>query len=88
MSINLKQELASMSSGAVDQQFADILNRAAPPTQITVSATSAKDVLAKCNVLGTVSAVLTCRPSRSRAKKKSASTEAVQASTTRSKSGK
>ena len=91
MSISLKQELASMSStgsAGVEQQFADILTRASAPTQITVSAESAKDVLGKCNVLGTVSAVLTCRPSRDRAKKTSASTKARGKSTKRSKSGK
>ena len=73
MSIDLQRQLATMSKpstgeSAVDEQFADILSRAAPPEKVTIPASSVKDVLAKCNVLGTVSAILTSRPSRPRNK--------------------
>ena len=75
MSIDVRRQLGAMSTttsgeGNVDKKFADILKRAAraadPPETITIPASSAKDVIGKANVLGTVSAIITSRPSRCR----------------------
>ena len=75
MSIDLRRQLGAMSpstsgEGNVDKKFADILKRAAgaadAPETITIPASSAKDVIGKANVLGTVSAIITSRPSRCR----------------------
>ena len=78
MSINLKRQLAALSTttsgegSSVDKKFGDILKRAAgaadAPETVTIAAADAKDVLNKCNVLGTVSAILTSRQSRGREK--------------------
>ena len=76
MSIDLRRQLGAMSTTTsgegsnVEKKFADILKRAAgaadAPETITIPASSAKDVIGKANVLGTVSAIITSRPSRCR----------------------